>query len=173
VARELDLDYVKDPTHGRWAGWVMLAIAIVFAADLGRSYVSLNDEVAETEALLERTTRGGPVIRTAVAAGVPSEEVSAARRVVSRFAIPWSALFQAVESVPRESVALLSIEPDPEAGIVTITGEAKDYLAALTYVARLRQQPGLARVHLARHETRTNESQRPVVFTISASWRRS
>ena len=56
-------------------------------------------------------------------------------------------------------------------GTVALTGEAKDYLAVLSYVANIEQQKAFSRVHLARHEVRYNEPQRPMTFTISASWK--
>jgi len=53
---------------------------------------------------------------------------------------------------------------------VTITGDSKDYLAALTYVLNLRRAEGLANVELVRHEQKAEDPQRPVAFSISASW---
>jgi hypothetical protein len=51
---------------------------------------------------------------------------------------------------------------------VKITGDSKDYLAALSYVLNLSRAEGLSSVQLVRHETKQNE--RSVGFTISASW---
>lgn len=101
---------------------------------------------------------------------VGAEEIAFARETVSRLSTPWQSLFGAVEAGHTDSVALLSIEPDADARTVTITGEAKDYLAALSYMASLAQQQALRRVHLVRHETLRGGSRRPLAFTISAGW---
>jgi hypothetical protein len=54
---------------------------------------------------------------------------------------------------------------------VTITGDSKDYLAALTYVLNLRRAEGLADVQLVRHEQKSDDPRRPMSFAISASWK--
>ena len=46
----------------------------------------------------------------------------------------------------------------------------KDYLSALTYVLNLGRSEALSHVQLARHEVRTTEPQRPVSFSVSATW---
>jgi hypothetical protein len=67
-------------------------------------------------------------------------------------------------------VALLAIEPDPKTGTVLITGDSKDYLAALTYVLNLSRTETLSKVQLVRHEMKQNDPQKPVGFAVSASW---
>ena len=99
-----------------------------------------------------------------------AEEVAFARDTVRRLATPWERLFGALEAAQMDGVALLSVEPDAEGRTVNVTGEAKDYLATLTYVGHLNEEPALKRVHLVRHEARDG-SERPVLFTVSAAWK--
>ena len=101
---------------------------------------------------------------------VPAEEVAAAREAVERLSMPWAKLFGALEQAASPQVALLSIEPDPRTGVVTITGEGKDYLAALTYVLNLRRAESLSNVQLVRHEQGADDPRKPVAFSVSASW---
>jgi hypothetical protein len=56
---------------------------------------------------------------------------------------------------------------------VRITGECRDYPAALAYVAALGRDRDLSGVHLLKHETRQEDLQHPLVFTLSASWSRT
>jgi hypothetical protein len=51
-----------------------------------------------------------------------------------------------------------------------ITGDGKDYLAALSYVANLSQTEGLERVQLVRHEQKGNQPNGAVSFSVSAAW---
>ncbi len=159
--------------HGRaWAGWLVLALGMGFVGELTREYLSLQEEVARMEARLPYVDE--PVGKPLVARRIGSaEEFAAARAVVTRFAAPWRTLFSAMESVQVEGVSLLSIEPDGATGQVLITGEAKDYLAVLTYVAQLGAQPGFTKVHLSRHEFRDAQPRRPVMFSVLAQWRRT
>jgi hypothetical protein len=54
---------------------------------------------------------------------------------------------------------------------VVISGDSKDYLAALSYVLSLSRAEALDRVQLVRHEVKANDPQSPVAFAVSAGWR--
>jgi hypothetical protein len=169
--RALAFDFAVRRRVPGWAGWLLLALGIGFVADVARNYLSLQAEIARMEARASRVEEivGKPAPGLRAASG---EEFVAARAVVARFAIPWPTLFSAIESVQVDDVSLLSIEPDASTGLVVVNGEGKNYLAVLTYVARLSAHPGFARVHLSRHEIRDSEPRRPVSFSVVAQWRR-
>jgi hypothetical protein len=84
--------------------------------------------------------------------------------------MPWDRLFAALEATATDQVALLGIEPDPKAGTVVISGDSKDYLAALTYVLNLSRAEALTRVQLVRHETKSDDPRASVSFAVSAAW---
>lgn len=171
--RRLDLDFHRTRPASRWASWALLAIAVAFAADVGLTYDQLREGVAWKEARLAK--RGGAAAASGPGAmqarAVSLEEIAAARETIQRLSTPWEKLFAALESTPTDDVALLAIDPDPKAGTVTISGQGKDYPAALQYAAELGQAGALSRVYLVRHELRQNDPQRPVAFSVSASWR--
>lgn len=147
----------------------MLAAA-AFVADAGLYYASLQSEVESKEAALRQASmvRGAA---TLAVAPVDPEEYAFARDTIRRIAMPWDSFFEALEQAHSERVALFSIEPDVESGTVMLSGEARDYLAALTYVAHLSSQEQLARVHFVRHELKRSGGLRPLSFTISATWK--
>lgn len=167
--RALDLELATKRRPSHWAGWVLLGVGLLFASDLARSYLSSGERITEAE---RRILAVDSVAPKPVHQASGPEELAEARAVVARFATPWPALFDAIESVQVDDISLLSIEPDSATRSVTISGEARNYLAVLTYVARLAEQPGLARVYLARHEVRETEPRRPVAFAVSAQWSR-
>ncbi len=179
MMRRLELDFLDSGRRPGWAAWTLLAVALAFTLDLGRTWYVLRQEIAQKEARL--AAHAGPARqaddllkvsgRAAAPRPVREAELAAARDTLQRLSVPWEALFGALEAAQTERASLVSIEPDASAGTVMLTGEAKDYLAALSYVAILEQQKVLSRVHLAKHETRVNDPKRPVAFTISASWR--
>jgi hypothetical protein len=176
--RSLELDFLRSGNRPGWAAWTLLAVALAVALDLGRSWYVLKEEIARKEARLAAHTgqaRRSDLIRVSGQRAAPpparNGELAAARDTLRRLSIPWDTLFGALEAAQTERAALISIEPDAGSGTVMLTGEAKDYLTALSYVANLEQQQALGRVHLARHEIRQNDPQRPVAFTISASWK--
>jgi len=165
--QRIELDFVRRRPASRWAGRVLLAAALGVAGEMGFTYVQLERTVNTNEAIVARAASSNarkPVQR------VSPEEVAAARETVDRLALPWSKLFAALEGAANEHVALLAIEPDTKSGTVTISGDSKDYLSALTYVLNLSRNDALSHVQLVRHEVKQNDPQRPVSFSISAAW---
>ena len=53
---------------------------------------------------------------------------------------------------------------------MVISGDSKDYLAALSYVLNLSRSEALDRVQLVRHELKKDDPQAPVRFAASAAW---
>ena len=165
--RALDLDYLQ-PSRPPRARYALVAAAISFAVLQTLHYRDLHANVTTMTSALARHPEQAIQAPPRV---VAAEELALARTLVARLTTPWDRLFGAMESAHTEDVALLSIEPDAEGRTVTVNGEARDYLAALTYMARLADQPALHRVHIVRHETLKGGGRRPLAFTISAAWK--
>jgi hypothetical protein len=162
--QRIALDFVRRAPRSRWAGRVLLAVALGVAGDVAFTYAQLDRAVKANEAVVARAQP-----RKAVAQASP-EELALARDTVERLGLPWTKLFAALESATSDQVALLAIEPDTKSGTVKISGDSKDYLAALGYVLNLSQADALSNVQLVRHELKQNDPQRPVAFSISAAW---
>ncbi len=158
--QRLDLDFVRSRRGSRRAGYVLLALAIAVTGDMGFRFMRLERSVKANETLVARSAprRGAPQ--------AAADELAAARDTAQRLGLPWTRLFGALEGAASEDVALLSIEPDPQSGTVKISGDSKDYLAALSYVMNLSKSDALSRVQLVRHEAR----QDAVAFQITAAW---
>ena len=164
--KALKIDFCKTRRGPRWVSPLLLAIAVAFAGDVAYSGLQTMREVRATEvALAKLDPRSFRPARN-----VSPEEVAQARETLARLSTPWDQLFQALESAASEKVALLTVEPDPKAGTVIISGDSKDYLAALTYVLNLSRADALSDVHLARHETKS-EGRPAVQFSVSAVWK--
>jgi len=162
--QRLELDFVRRAPRSRWAGRLLLAIALGVTGDMAFTFAQLERTVKANEALVARAQP-----RKAIAQASP-DEIALARDTVERLGLPWTKLFAALESAANDQVALLAIEPDTKTGTVKISGDSKDYLAALGYVLNLSQAEALSNVQLVRHEVKQNDPQRPVAFSISAAW---
>jgi hypothetical protein len=162
--QRIELDFVRRRPRSRWAGRVLLAVALGVAGDMAFTFAQLERATKANEAVVARAQP-----RKAVAA-VSNDELALARDTVERLGLPWTKLFAALESAATDQVALLAIEPDTKSGTVKISGDSKDYLAALGYVLNLSQAEALSNVQLVRHEVKQNDPQRPVAFSISAAW---
>lgn len=155
----LDIDFVRSRPCSAWAGRLLFAVAVALAADAGWTYLRLREALSADQGRLA-------AVQPRAVRKVGAEELAAARETVQRLTLPWPQLFGALESAASPQVALLSIEPEPRTGKVTISGDSKDYLAALTYVLNLRRGDGLSNVQLVRHEQKAGN----VSFSVSASW---
>ena len=163
----IELDFRRSRQAAPWAGWVLLALAVLFIADLGHSYYEARTDLASAESRLAKAGRpavnAGARLRNAT-----PEELTAARETYQRLAMPWNQLFGALESAASERVTLASIEPDAKSATVRISGEARDYPAVLDYVVQLRAAPTLAGAHLVKHEQRQDGP--AVGFSVAATW---
>ncbi len=165
--RALDLDLVhRRPT---WPAWLMLLVGAGLAVDALFGYVRLQDEFEQ----LQRR-RVVPQLSATRPKEVLSEqtqrELTAARRTLEELSLPWETLFASIEGAIGSDTALLAIEPDAGKRVVRISGEARNYLALLGFIARLEQSQVLAGVHLSNHQIREEVAERPYQFTVSASW---
>jgi len=163
--QRIELDFVRRRPASRWAGRVLLAVAVGVAGEMAYTFVQLQSAVRANEAVVARAQP-----RKSTPPAAPAEEVAAAKETVDRLALPWTRLFAALEGAASDQVALLAIEPDTKSGTVTISGDSKDYLAALTYVLNLSRSDALSKVELVRHEVKQNDPQKPVSFSIQAAW---
>jgi Tfp pilus assembly protein PilN len=162
--QKLDLDFCRTRPGSPWLGRLLLAVAAFCVVDAGLSYQSAKQALKENEA---RLAKRAPASRAPKAS---PQEIAAARETVQRLSLPWDELFMALESAASERVALAAIEPDVRSGTVKISGDGKDYLAALSYVANLSRTEGLEAVQLVRHEHKANDPNGPVSFAVSAAW---
>ena len=160
MMQALKIDFGATRRRSPWIGRVMLAVSALVALDAGLSYHTAKSTLGENQARLAQRSTGK------AAPKVSPQEVAAVRETVQRLTLPWDDLFAAIESAASDKVALAAIEPDPRNGTVTISGDSKDYLAALSYVLNLSHTEGLDRVQLVRHEQK-NEG---VSFAVSAAW---
>jgi hypothetical protein len=166
--KRLAINFSRNRRSPRWVSPLLMAVALAFVADVAYSSLKTVREVREAEvALAKLDHRSFRPARNAT-----PEEIAQARETLARLATPWDRLFQALEQAASEKVALLAVQPDPKAGTVVISGDSKDYLAALTYVLNLSRADALDRVSLSRHETK-KDGKPGVEFSVQAAWKGS
>lgn len=163
---KLEIDFSGRRRASPWPGRVLLAVALAFSLDMAMSYREVQSSLEINRARIAKAQARN----SAPARKVSPEEVALVRETVDRLAMPWHKLFGALESAASDQIAVLGIEPDPKTGTVVISGDSRDYLAALTYVLNLSRAEALARVQLARHEVKASDPQGPVSFAVSAAW---
>ncbi|MDH5538356.1 MAG: PilN domain-containing protein [Rhizobacter sp.] len=148
--------------------WVALLAALALAADATHRHAELAALLGEAQSRLQR--REAAPQRPVVLDAGTARDFRQAEQVIGRLALPWDALFRAVEDAADERVALMTIEPDAQKGEVRLGGEAADYDAVIGYIERLGAPGLLVGAHLLRHELREDQPGQPVRFTVVARW---
>lgn len=165
--RRLDLDFHARPS--RRTGWVLLAVAVAFFLHVSFTYRDMQERIAEAESASAPSTRPARVRPPVVPIHLESS-YGFASGVVRQLTLPWDRLFGAVEEATSKQVALLTIQPEAQKGVLNVTGEAKDYAAILTFITRLEETKVLRNVHLVNHEVRDQDPDRPLHFTVAGFW---
>lgn len=176
MSAALQLDFVRPPRHRwRWLGWLALVLAALGCAGLAdeRQRVSTQLEALQrkNELLLARARPAGTTRAAAPPDALVLRGLQRANVVIDQLAVPWPALFAALEGVPTRGVQLRQLVPEAQARSLRLGGEAPTLGAVLAYVERLAAQPGLEQVHLTGFETVAREGAASVGFSLSASWR--
>jgi Tfp pilus assembly protein PilN len=173
----LFLDYRRSrPPSRALSGTVMLIFGIVALAALSvhgvRLALDLRDARVQLEEMQSMTQRRGAMLRAGARdGGEIGRDTARANAVLRQLNLPWSQLFDAVESSKGDSIALLSIAPDAQQRLLKVSGEASVLDDVLAYLKRLTAVQMFESVYLLDHEFSAKDGQKSVRFTIAATWR--
>lgn len=165
---KLDFELLQNGFR-RMPGMVLLAIGTVLVIGVLGNYFQTSRKIAAIEAEIGHPStsdasndRNNPV---------DIEESRVVRASIERLALPWGALFFALENVAAEKINLVSLEPDAQNNTLKLVAEAPDVYVMLEYVRGLTAQPTLKDVLLTQYEIHIDEANQPVRFTLTASWK--
>lgn len=169
--RRIDLDFERRAGPNALAYLLLLAGAALAVAVAGE-YQSASTELEAQQEVLRRF-QSAP--RQQPGADPRSqrerdERIAGANSILGRLAIPWDALFKGLESVDEADVALLALSPDAAKQQIKLGLEAKNLAAMVSYHSKLERTPLFADVSFAQHEIAEQDPNRPVRFTVSATW---
>jgi Tfp pilus assembly protein PilN len=173
VSHRIDLEFVRPAwPRARAVGWLLLVAGcagLAWRADVHAARgEALQRAQARHDALLLRAQPSRTTADDDDEAG--RLQVQRANAVIGRLALPWDALFDAIEGADARTLALLAIEPNARDGTVRISGEARSFSDLLAYIDRLAAQAGLSQVHLQNYEWQARGAARVVSFQVMARW---
>ena len=173
ATQPIDLDYEKPIEHPRkLASWILLVAGIALLGEMGLSYKQLKHE---QKIIVQKRQPLAPQIaqrQNKATYNFSAKDFETAQQIIKRLATPWNELFLGLESANFKEIAILSVEPDMQNGLIHISGEAKDYASVLTLIARLRSTQPFSEVFLLHREIKLSDPERPVVFILSMKWNR-
>lgn len=151
-------------------GLLAVGLAVDDAFDLLRQHETVDAELTVIGQQIVVVTRSRPVA-SRLALGMPEADDINAK--IARLNLPWSELFQALESATPTNVSLLEITPDARKRTVTGVAEVAGSEDMLRYMSRLGSQPFFSSVVLSRHETNLTDPNKPLRFHFTAQWERA
>jgi hypothetical protein len=103
--------------------------------------------------------------------GDVGERVRRANVVIRTLALPWGAVFSSLETSNTADAALLSLEPDGSRSAIKGSAEARNASAMMSYLEQLGQSEAVGLPVLLTHQIMTEDPQRPIRFTFTATWK--
>jgi predicted nucleic acid-binding protein len=176
MSHQLDLDFIQTPflsrTRFSWFSLFLLLASLAVALFTWQTYQAKHVQYLGFEtklAELNQQKQQKPLVKQAPVSIQP-EQLKQLQETVNALAIPWNALFEAIEQSDQKDIALLSLAPNSQKQQIAITGEAKNLQVALAYIAHLESQPALSQVFLQKHSIDETNVSKPVSFTVFAKW---
>ncbi len=174
-AQRLQLDFAPNSRRVPRIGVLMLfvaGIALVAGAIELSNVLAANARLADTLAAVE--ARRGSITASATRTTAPdpgeAARMRAVRQVSQNLMPPWADLRESLESVPVQTVAVLSIEPSVSKRSIRITAEARTAPDMLAYLGALQREPRLSSVVLVSHQVQVQSPGAPVRFQLRAAW---
>ena len=170
--RRIDFDYAVRRSR---SGWVLLGTGALAAIAVAVVYAGLAEQSAQWEQVTQKAAHRSAA--SAAARDNPDDrrrflvQVEAANEVIGRLSLPWNELFRSIEDSATDTVALLSVQPQPQQHLVTLNGEAKSYADVLEYMQRLDSSGAFTHTRLLSHKVKREDPRHPVAFAIAANWR--
>lgn len=164
----LDLELLPAKLNQRAKGLIVLATgSILLLLSLAHYTIFLHKiDAIEQHRLNEADGNSHSQSRTAVSGA----EIKVINDAIEQLSLPWGAFFTALEAMNYDDTHLLSIEPDPQKGVVKIVAEAPDVYGMLEYQRGLASQSQLKNVTLLQYETRADNPTQPTRFSLIADW---
>ena len=169
----LKLDFLSDGRK-RWPGYLALTVGLSAILLVAWRYQDENRKVFQLEKLVasvrsERLSRLAP-LPVEKDSEQTALETAQAKAIILELNLPWKDLFEAIESYRKDDIAVLSIEPDAQKGLVRINVEAKSLDSVTAYMIYLQKIPLFRDVELVSHQIQEQDSQQPVRLMLQASW---
>ena len=169
----MKLDYLSDGRNV-WVGMFVLIAGLSGTLFMLWSYHEENQKISQQETLIAKIRNERASRLDTLPVEINSEQIALettqAKEIVLELNLPWKELFEAIESYPKDDVAVLAIEPDAQKGFVRINAEAKSLDSLLAYIAYLQKIPLFKDVELVNHQIQEQDPQQPVRFMLQAAW---
>lgn len=172
--RALKLDFRQDRRMQHGMGYILLALSLALVAILLWYYQGISREQARLVAMIEKVEGGQQHARAMARPALDPEKtklvIAFSNRVVEKLNLPWDDLFAVLEEAKGDDIALLGVDPNAKERSLKLTGEARKFDAMFDYIRALRDGKMLKDVYLTMHKIDDQNPDKPVRFTVEATW---
>jgi len=98
------------------------------------------------------------------------KELQKANTILEQINLPWETLFDSIEHISTEDIALLSLQPNVTNRTLRIRGEARNMMLLLDFVEAMERETIFENVHLVNYKIKQDSPYRPVDFLLTAVW---
>jgi len=163
------LDFLAHPPRP-WAGVALSSATALLLVTAALSCWQLEQSNRQDTALLnQRSARLLPPPPRKLSE-TERVRLAQAERVSGELRAPWSDVLAAFDEHGQPDIGLLKLEPDAKAGVVRVTGHARNTSSLFAYLKGLEADPRLVQVALTTHQTERDTPGQPVRFIIQAGW---
>lgn len=154
-----------------WPGLGLTAIAALLLG--AAAFSAWQQEQDNRRALARLNEQAARLLPPAPRKPTEAERVRLAQaaRVAGELRAPWADLLATFEEHGKGDIGLLKLEPDAKAGVVRITGQARNAKALFAYLHELEGDMRLVRVALTTQQLERETPGQPLRFVIQAGWR--
>jgi Tfp pilus assembly protein PilN len=159
----------------RYSAYLVLFISLVLTIVMVVNYSSISRENANLSTLIEKIEGRAQPNKGAFSGSQLNPEqqkelVAFSNQIINKLNLPWGDLFQSLGKAHSDEVALLGIEPNIKKGVVKLSGEARNFKAMFDFMRDLNTKSGMKKVYLIEHKVNEQDPDRPIHFTLEASW---
>lgn len=116
------------------------------------------------------TARSRATSRTREFSQEISKELQKANVIMGQINLPWEPLFDSIEHIITEDVALLALQPNVSNRTLRINGEARNMAVLLDFIEAMEREAIFEKAHLVNYKIRQDNQYRPVDFLLTAVW---
>lgn len=98
------------------------------------------------------------------------KELEKANAILRQINLPWETLFDSIEHIATEDIALLSLQPNVTNRTLRIRGEARNMAVLLDFVEAMEREVIFEKVHLVNYKIKQDNPYRPIDFLLTAVW---
>lgn len=172
--KSVELDFiVPSPSQRLIRNWLLALGAFLLAAEI---FYLLGEVLPEKNNLEREVASQSARLRPPVPASqLKPQEVQSllkqAKLIDAELNLPWSALFDFLDSASGKDLALISLEPDPVKGQLVVMAEARNFNSMLAFYEAMQKSDLFSNVALQSHTINRNVAERPVRFRLNARWK--